>query len=520
MDFIKCILIVLGIVTIVLPAEARARAEWWCEKHDTSPCTEAELSNPLVYRQVLVLPAGFKANEDWLFRSEVSRMIRSMTQINERVYTSKYREQLLYVSHWLPGGALGTPESNFGAFIAPHPIRGTALTLQLDEVVKSVTELQIGDRRISPFGVVVLFNSAEEEHTANASPPSFLGLSYGIAKITRGDLNGNYIAMHELAHAALNFGDEYIEAGFEKMSINTLDYLTPLAVFKKGFGGWKHLIANALGVFDYRVSEILAANGMDNIDTTRHPSRVHTPGYRPNEYEHEGGMFFGAGTFHDRGKNVMNGGEKTAPDDGFDWDHSGSQQAVLRHVFEHPQDAPRPNDRIRNAGPLTNWPSAWGRSTHVMVFDADKNHQFHPTQSYELQVGWYERDWKTCWKGFLPYPCYEDKWVTAQKTIHSEKRTLALKSSRLYGAVGLLQKVACHFGLDNIKSGDGNFQLCLAPVDKLATMFLPTMEFPLPYQDIAVPTSQWFTRYYWRFRTDNGAMKSGFTGWSSFYRYL
>ena len=40
----------------------------------------------------------------------------------------------------------------------------------------------------------------------------------------------------------------------------------------------------------------------------------------------------------------------------------------------------------------------------------------------------------------------------------------------------------------------------------------------VPYQDVNVPASQWFTTYWWRFSSNNGAVQSGQTGWSSFYR--
>lgn len=502
------------------PLRTEGDQEWWCEKWDGSPCAAEELADSSRFKQILVLPAGFRSDEDWLFHAELSRLARGLGQLEDAVYTRRYRDQLLFVGYWLPGGELGSPESRFGAAIAPHPIRGLALTVELDQVKSAVQEFQsLVQPLADPFAVTVLFNTLAVDATPNASPPTFLGAPYGIAKLTRGDLNGDYVPAHELGHAALNWADEYIEPGLENMSIKSLDYLTPLAVFKKGFGGWTALIANALGVYDYRISEILASSGLDNIDTTRHPSRVDTPGYTPNEYEYEGGMFFGLGTFHDRGKNLM-GGDGKGDDDGFDFNHSGSQNEVLREAFETPGTAYRPNDRLRNAGPLTNWPSAWGSRTHLMLFDADKRHRFHPTRGYDVQVGWYDRDWKTCWRGIFPYPCHIDRWVTAQKRVLPEPRTLSLKASRMYGVLSLLQNALCDLGVTNYKTGDTTIELCQAPLDVLASRFLPTFEFPLPYQDVSVPASQWFTRYYWRFRTDNGTWRSGWTGWASFYRYL
>jgi hypothetical protein len=40
----------------------------------------------------------------------------------------------------------------------------------------------------------------------------------------------------------------------------------------------------------------------------------------------------------------------------------------------------------------------------------------------------------------------------------------------------------------------------------------------MPYEETDVPASQWFTTYWWRFKTWNGSAWSNNTGWSSFYR--
>ena len=71
-----------------------------------------------------------------------------------------------------------------------------------------------------------------------------------------------------------------------------------------------------------------------------------------------------------------------------------------------------------------------------------------------------------------------------------------------------------------MNSNGGTIRLCDQNLDTMANNFLPTLNFPMPYQDVSVPASQWFTTYWWRFASWNGAQVSGYTGWSSFYRSL
>ena len=181
----------------------------------------------------------------------------------------------------------------------------------------------------------------------------------------------------------------------------------------------------------------------------------------------------------------------------------------------------RPNDRLRNAGPKNGWPLAFGSTTHVMLYDGDKNHHFQPTLSYQVQVGWYDRVWKTCWAGFIPYPCYDDVWRTAQKTVYPTVRQINLKASSLYGLANLVQSAVCAVGISEVPTSGGNtVRICDADLNTIATQFLPTFTFNVPYQDVDVPASQWLTTYWWRFSTYNGYVQSGWTGWSSFYRSL
>jgi len=507
---------IAGSVIIGGKAHARAGSELVCRTGKGQPCTTSELADPLRYRQILVLPTGYTAEEENTFWADFDRMISQMGWAGPDVYSGKYRNQILYIGHFIAGGALGSPESLFGGHVSPHPIRGKALTVRQSEVYAVTEELKLV-AQMDPIGVALIFNTLERV-TANASPPTFIDRTYGVARMTRGDLEGSYIASHELAHAALNFVDEYIEPGFQGMNISLLNLLTPMAIFNGTWAGFKTGMSDLFGVFNWKISEILAANGTDNVDITQDPSRVVTAGYEPNAYEFEGGMFFGRGTFHDTGENLMNSVDQPVPGNGFGWAHSESQWSVLKQVFEQPARAFRPNDRIRNAGPWNGWPFETGKKGAVFLFDADKEHRWHPTQSYEIQVGWHERRWEKCYAGKLPYPCVKKEWVTVQKSVRPERIEVDLPSSRLAGTLRVIQKVACKLGIKKIPVGGEKFDLCTMTIDEVADAFLPTLRFPAPYQTVEIPMEQLFTTFYWRFRTVNGSWESGWTGWSKISR--
>jgi len=154
----------------------------------------------------------------------------------------------------------------------------------------------------------------------------------------------------------------------------------------------------------------------------------------------------------------------------------------------------------------------------------EKHHGFQATVRYDVQIGWYDRDWKTCWGGgVVPYPCYENKWVTFQKSQYPSARNIDLNHTALFKVAKLFQKLACHLGIDSIKpnsASQGKYDLCSQDLDSVTASFLPTMVFPMPYQDVSIPAKQWLTKYHWRFRTYNGSYHSGWTGWSSFTRAL
>ena len=492
----------------------------WCVSGDGATCTLSASWDFGDFRQILVLPAGYRAEDEGLFREDFDTLVERMSNEGRETFTSVHRDLFLYVGAWIPGASLASGEANFGARIAKHPLRGKALSIASAEVFGAVEDLQAENAAVEPFGVVILFNTNEEDITENAISPGYTEKGYGIANVTRASLGDAYVGIHELAHAALNFQDEYVENGFAEMNIRSLDVLTPFVLFDGSWGSWVDAVQNLTGVFSVAVSEVLAAGGNDNIDVTKYPSRVATSGVAGNAYEYEGGMFFGRGTWHDRGDNIMNSDVvMRSADDGFAFAHSASQRGVVQQAMEKPAVAARPNDRIRNAGPLKPWGVSWGSSVRALMFDADKHHAFHPTVAYDVQVSWDERTWDVCYQwGFIPYPCYEEERRTVQKKVAPGKRYLNLKTSKLKGLASLVQRTLCSVGITEIGSGGASVDLCSMSVDEMMSTTLPAIRFPMPYQDVSIPTDQKMTKYKWRFRTTNGTFASGWTGWASFYK--
>jgi hypothetical protein len=485
---------------------------WKCMKANNTSCTHADLGNPY-YKQIVLLPTGYAESDRAQFWTDFDTFRNQMAN-SGTVWSTQKKDQILWVGYFAPGNPLGQG-ANFSAEIAPHPIRGYALALHLDDVYAKVDQIKSTDiAELNPMGTMVIFNAIPDQKvTANAAPPSFVSKKFGIAKMTRKDLDSGYIATHELGHAAMNFLDEYVEPGMENLNIRSFDIATPLALFNGTWSSAITAISDLFGVYDYNISEILAANGNVNIALQSVPSTVQSPISGKQTYAYEGGMFTGLGTFHMAGNNLMNGNNvMRGPDDGFGYAHSGSQQQVIDAAFAGTVE--RANDRIRNAGPKNGWPLVLGSSTHVMMYDGDKNNHFHPSQYYVVQVGWYEREWYTAWWGPIPYPDYKDVWKTAQNNAYPARHTIDLKASSLYGLANFAQGLLCGVGVTEI----GGFKLCTQPLDTVATNFLPTFTFATPYEETYVPASQWMTKYWWRFATWNGTAYSYYTGWSSFYR--
>lgn len=495
---------------------------WKCKRWDGTTCTRTDLANPW-YRQIVILPTGFEdtASDRAAFWTELDALYQKASNAGS-AWTTQKRNQLLYVGYFVAGGALNTSGAAFGGSVAAHPIRAYALSMSNAALFTQIDAIRASAiPELKPMGVGVLFNTFQDGITASTLLPSASPRPYGVSRFTRQQLaKSAYTATHELAHAALNFLDEYVEDGLESTNIRVLDALTLLLLFDGSWGGFVAAISDMFGVYDYNLSEILANNGNVNVSLSAYPATVYTPGHARQNFVYEGGMSFGRGTFHMATNNLMNGGAvMRGPDDDFAYAHSPAQQQVIETAFG--AGAQRPNDRLRTAGPKNGWPLVYGSTTTVMMFDGDKLNHFHPTQRYTVEVGWYERNWKTCWSGVVPYPCYDDVWTTAQKAVYPSARSLDLKWSSLSSLGSLAQQTFCALGVTEIPKPDGTpFKVCETDVNTVAGVFLPTQSLRVPYQTTTVPASQWQSTYYWRFKTWNGTVESGWTGWSSFYRSL
>jgi hypothetical protein len=491
---------------------------WTCKTGDGAACSSYQLANPAIYRQILILPTGYTSSQGTQFYADTETLRNRMSNAPGPVYSSVYKSQLLYIAYWVPGsGDLSSGAAAFGGKVFPHPVRGKALTCNQDAIYAYVDTIRSSAiAQLWPGDVVLLYNTTESGITANATPPSFSQRNYGISRMTLGQIQGNYVGPHEIGHGLLSWVDEYVEPGFENVNITQFDILTPLAIWDGSLGTLDDAVGDLLGVYDMNISEVLVNNGADNVALSRYPATVYN-GLTPEVYTYQGGMFFGQGTWHAAGRNLMNDDDfNPQPDNGFAYAHSSTQQRIVNTAFVT-HAAGRANDRLRNAGPVNGWPFEFGSDTTVMLFDGDKNHHWQPTQSYNVVVGWYERNWHTCWAGPFPYPCYDDVWTTVQKTVYPTRETLELKTSTLFGLASLTQNVVCGLGLGSV---GGNIDICTLTVDQMANAFIPTLKFTLPYQYVTVPASQWWTTYYWCFSTWNGTYRSGYTSWASFYRSL
>ncbi len=481
------------------------------ESRFTSPNRSGHL------REIVILPTGWTVDDHGAFREEVDQMILRMATDTQNAFTRRWRDRIHYTVYWLPGQTLESGNANFGAQLFDHPVRdGQGISSDHAQVASTVNQLLQQrfpstpvSQRPQPIGVLLLFN-VRGNITANAALPHLIGRPYGIARVTRDDMQSNYVPMHELAHAAIQFLDEYIEPGMESTRATDFDLLTGMVRLDASWNSWASLIGDFFYTYEIRLSEVLADNGSDNMSLRRRfPATVTTGGFTRNEYEVESGMFFGRGTFRDAGDNVMDSGSD------FAYEHTPSQVGVLRQVFESPSTADRPNDRLRAAGPLNEWLPTFGSRVRLMLFDADKYHRWHPTTRYDVEIGYWELEWRIC-EGLIPYPCARNVWRTFTRNATPQRTSVDLRDTLVAGFAPLVIPFLCENGLGQVQS----VNLCALSFNDLLNLTLPSIQWPLPYQDVEVDTPNVATQYFWRFRTRNGTANSGYTGWSSFVRAL
>ena len=475
--------------------------EWWAIKAtDTgvTPASPAELADPNRFRQIYVAPAGYQTAELDRFMSDVDRTITKMGNVDAKphvTFSSKYKDRIVYIVHWLPGAALdATGRSTFGAKLFNHPTRGgKGVAMNQELLFRELDSFKAAKlSTFAPLSALIIYNT-DEDVTANASTPTFLipdqrshtVRNYGVARITRFDIDSK-VPMHEVAHASFNWLDEYFESSLAQFNITILDPLSPLVQLDSSWSGGLSTLSRLIGTYDLRISEILADNGADNI-ATRNPAN--TVGFPYQNYGFQGGMFFGLGVYRESNHSVMQDYSAV---------HPSSHQQVLKQAFEGAA-AGRANDRLRNCGPLTDW--ALGSTVQLMLHDADKHHRWHPTQKYEVQVGWYEKEWKTCPvpNSTFTYPCYVDTWKSFTKQVNPGVRLVDLGKIVGNPTVSLVLGM---LGVDTI------------------TTALPTLKWVVPYQEVDVTAPNMFQSYWWRFRANNGTKWSEWTGYSTFRRVL
>jgi hypothetical protein len=519
------------IETIERFRERRNQPHYWAVKVDAEgevvPARGNDLRSSGSMRHVLVVPTGYTADDYQKFIDGFNKMVSDMGNLPEQVFTSKYRDRIVYIAHWLPGGTIDSGDANFSPTLYEHPVRGgRGISMNNRELIEAVDNFKAEHLSTSdPIGVMVVFNIDDDDVTANAVCPTFLGKPYGIARITHEDIIddfgfatltwGHYVPMHELGHGAINWLDEYIEDMLDGWDINTTDPLTGLLLPDGTWQGWNDAWETAISNYTIRTSEVLADNGSDNISLRRTTSRVDSPDFDALVYESSGGMFFPIGTRHDEGNNVMNdsllpdGETPKADGNRFAWDHSPQQDRLLDFVFGVTSEAPRPNDRIRCAGPMHNWLPQWGDQVRLLIFDADKNHRWHKTTKYEVEIGWWEWDWgRGDWA-----------WRTMTRNVTPSARDVDLSQAIAGDGLGVLRDVLVANGVSDIPTGENaSFNLAALSVEELVTTSLPAVKWPTPYQDVRVTLPIPAYQYYWRFRTYNGHHWSGFTGWSGFFK--
>ena len=463
-----------------------------CLRGDGRTCTESDLADPQL-RHILVLSAGYPDGSAESFWRDLELLVDRMgnPQTAQDAWSVQKRGRILYIGYFTGGGPFGSDATAFDARIVTDPVGVPTLAARHDAIQRFVAEQQARMPSLRPLAAAVLAQS-DATVAPHAAPPAFSSREYGIALFTSGHLRlGSYVPAHELAHAALNFVDEYVEAGLEPIDVRILDALAPQLVLPSP-GASGHA---------YRVSEILAANGPANLAVRPDVTTVETPGTSRERFAYQGGLFFGRGTWHDAGDNLMNSNRvQRGPGDGFAFAHSPSQQAFIATVFG---DAPaRANDRLRTAGPVNGWLTA-GPTVDLLLYDGDKRNHWHPTTSYDVQVGWFERTDSGAFR-----------WRMESLAVTPVQRTVDLALRGDNPLDWLLLAAACRAGATELSSELHGTEVC----DRQGAGFVPVLRFYVPYEEVTVPTSQPFTTYFWRFRTSNGSRTSGWTGWSSFYR--
>jgi hypothetical protein len=505
-----------------------------------------DAANPGGYhRQVYVVPAGYTSDRAQAFVDDALELIEGMGTCGQGVFTDVYREAIVYLVHWLPGGALGTNDVNFRARIYDHPVRAGQLgfTLRNESLADQADAFRA--QRLPSFAPIAAFviydfdNPDDLRMIPNAVLPTMMipvlrghtVRDYGIVRMNRLAAKRSRsvtIAAHELAHGAMNFADEYSESSLDGQNIRDFDALTSLLLLDSSWGLGGALQNLFFGNFDFRLSECLAENAWDNVSLRDEPKRVGGGG---PSFDVEGGMFFPEGTWHESGSSLMgNEGDISETDA-----HPSSHDADLRCAFLGQAPA-RSNYRIRAAGPTVEWSPNWGAEATLLLMDGDKHHRWHPTKKYEVQLQYKELVWSSCparWPdgsavrdfGGNPvyYPCLKEETRTKEKTFDDvDLRTVNLKNTLVSGLGWAVLGILDGMGIDSLDLEDQGYGTINVDftVDEVLDSALPALEWPVPYQDVKVNLPNALTSYKWRFKTYNGTHWSAWTSWQPLHRAL
>ncbi len=260
---------------------------------------------------------------------------------------------------------------------------------------------------------------------------------------------------------------EKILPGLEGLSLGLIDRLSSsLLQFSSSI--WEESLRS-----EVKLSEVLAANGASNLDVTRYPERVRVE--RSEPWVESGGLGVGRG--------VWRVGE-----------------------LRSPSSSDAENVRIRAVGPVEPWHESAGKTSAVLLFDADKNHPEHPTSGYDVEVRWLRKSWKVCVAGLSPYPCSDTQRMTFRKRFKPTRQVASIPVEALAEAPVIVRRWFCAIGME---------PACrLAGVRTPASVFaVDRIQLQLPYERIELPATEWFSTYEWRFQSVNEFGESGFTDW-------
>ncbi|PCI45029.1 MAG: hypothetical protein COB51_09420 [Moraxellaceae bacterium] len=498
------------------------------------------------FKMIVTLAAGYQDQTTFETEAEYLRLDTTASDTIERngvtidnpLWSNRYKERLMYITYWEHGGIVAYPDANYGATIYQDPLRldffaGISLKSDSGLVDAKADELKVLCPGLAPVTVNVLFEipddwlvggtpgatvpvSSNAQLPTTARPPYEVRRHYGLSNIANNSLGFGYIGQHEMGHSVIGWIDEYSEGALTLLSATDFDIFTPLFIFDQGIDV---VLLSTLGIYPMRVSQIMMSNGVDNISTVPYPGRVDAPaGVQGSEDYLREGAFFARGVFQydevDENDqvvdNIMLGRSHT---------HSPPQIRVIEHAFG--ETTARANDRIVNAGPPGGFIFSGSADYDIMIYDEDKNHTFHPTTQYDVEVQWSQIVIVTCRMPSWPYwsyLCFDTVDLSVTKSFTPTESLTTLDHNVLTPVGEALLTFFCDITDDSFEILGLGF--CETEADELIESLFHSGGSYLPYQRVSIPTPLPLTGYRWRVRTYNGEVYSGWTNQSGLNRFL